>query len=388
MKQRMLIILSLLSTILFFLFINSCSKLEQSQLDAFSKKSSVMKPNVSDCGVGYHWDYTLRRCVPDCPDGYFYNALLGRCEMQCPVGYHNDPETGNCVADDITKYFHGIPVTLTNGMLKVSDTAALNTILAALENDYETWNTNYENQYPNLTADQLDSVDQITGFDEFKPLEDFENLFNQYGFTSKRTVLESQEDTWLDNNTDINDSNDPDSADYTFDDFVNTVANSCYKFEIGNSIYTFTNDGSVQNGLVINGVANNGVSPNGFISCKGFKNAKGYHAFGNRRIFCRLAIHGLWPWGGVVKAVTKSYKQKSNGKWKRARAHITAQVLGEGYDGSCIDLGQIGAIKIKNRRKRITAKYFDGGKILKTLSGELHSFHELNGNTATLTLSW
>lgn len=39
-------------------------------------------PNVIDCGIGYHWDFYLKKCV-----------------QTCSTGYHNDSITGACVVD-------------------------------------------------------------------------------------------------------------------------------------------------------------------------------------------------------------------------------------------------------------------------------------------------
>lgn len=40
---------------------------------------NVIKPYVLDCPPGYHWDFTLRQCVPNCPNGYVYCPALGYC---------------------------------------------------------------------------------------------------------------------------------------------------------------------------------------------------------------------------------------------------------------------------------------------------------------------
>ena len=45
-----------------------------------------VQPNVLPCDEGYHWDYTLHRCVPN----------------NCPTGYHWDPSSYSCVRDVVT----------------------------------------------------------------------------------------------------------------------------------------------------------------------------------------------------------------------------------------------------------------------------------------------
>lgn len=45
-----------------------------------------IQPNVLPCDEGYHWDYTLHKCVPN----------------NCPTGYHWDPSSYSCVRDVVT----------------------------------------------------------------------------------------------------------------------------------------------------------------------------------------------------------------------------------------------------------------------------------------------
>jgi hypothetical protein len=65
-------------------FINSCKK---NVADPNESSVSHIKPYVVDCGPGYHWDFTLRACVPDCQSGYTFCATLGYCipsSQSCP----------------------------------------------------------------------------------------------------------------------------------------------------------------------------------------------------------------------------------------------------------------------------------------------------------------
>ena len=154
----------------------------------------------------------------------------------------------------------------TGNILKFNSTADVNTVLDQLEADYETHNQNYENQYPTLTSEQLDAMDEQTGFDQFKPFKDFENLFS--GFTSQRASIEGIEAAWLANNFS---GSDPDDTDLTFDDALNTIFNQSYSFSVGNTLYQLTT-----NGMYIGGVLNQDVGtlavnaydlmPNSFIN--------------------------------------------------------------------------------------------------------------------------
>ncbi|HEU5365637.1 MAG TPA: hypothetical protein VFU62_08900 [Hanamia sp.] len=78
---------NLLSALLVFILgsvINiSCTKMDINNPASQNLNSTgKVSPNVLDCGIGYHWDYYLRKCVDD-----------------CPTGYHNDSITGACVVD-------------------------------------------------------------------------------------------------------------------------------------------------------------------------------------------------------------------------------------------------------------------------------------------------
>ncbi len=111
---------------------------------------------------------------------------------------------------EITSTYAGVTITyeIGNNILRFNSSDDVNTVLDQLDADYENYNDNYENQYPNLTEDQLDDMDAQTGFDEFQTFRNFENLFS--GFSSKRAEVENTETDWLNNNFE---STDPDDID-------------------------------------------------------------------------------------------------------------------------------------------------------------------------------
>jgi hypothetical protein len=65
-------------TIIISIFFVACKK-DMTQSDELSLKTSQIKPDVVDCGEGYHWDFTLHQCVPNCQSGYVYCPNLGYC---------------------------------------------------------------------------------------------------------------------------------------------------------------------------------------------------------------------------------------------------------------------------------------------------------------------
>jgi len=62
--------------VLSIVFIHSCKREKPTPVEQPDDK---IKPQVVDCGPGYHWDFTLRQCIPNCPSGYVYCPALGTC---------------------------------------------------------------------------------------------------------------------------------------------------------------------------------------------------------------------------------------------------------------------------------------------------------------------
>lgn len=62
--------------VLVIVFINSCKR-ETPALE--EQTQNIIKPKVVSCAPGYHWDFTLRQCVPNCQSGYEYCPAVGYC---------------------------------------------------------------------------------------------------------------------------------------------------------------------------------------------------------------------------------------------------------------------------------------------------------------------
>ena len=85
-------ILLALTIVLSIVFIHSCKREKPTATEQADDK---IKPQVLDCGPGYHWDFNLRQCIPDCPNGYVYCPALAIC---VPNG------TCTTVGNDIDKF--------------------------------------------------------------------------------------------------------------------------------------------------------------------------------------------------------------------------------------------------------------------------------------------
>lgn len=329
--------------------------------------------------------------------------------------------SAEAVVGTIVYTYAGVVITYeaANNILKFGSITSVYTVLDQLEADYETYNDNYESQHSSLTEEELDSMDVLTSFDEFKPLRDFETLFT--GYMSKRADIETIETAWLNSEFE---TADPDDTDLTFDDFENTIFNNDYSFKVGNVLYQLTSTGMyvggvqvAQKGIDIYDASNISViemyaydrqnmtkqsGPNIFFKdwmnsyqsnksglydmdmfteCKSNKRKKAeplYYANGTKRMDLKVAIHSIWV-RNSVKAKAVHFKHKSGGGWKRSRIKMTVGCSGKVYNGSCglID-GDITKWKptsgLKNRKQlkvAVRSELSESPIIWKTFSGEI-----------------
>jgi hypothetical protein len=199
---------------------------------------------------GYNQDVTVQGYIYDEGNGFNSNhpftltISVGNLSAETSATFYETDPTANAVAEissaTLVVSYAGVNITyeINNHILKFNSADDVNTVLNQMDADYETYNTNYVNQYPNLTEDQLDDMDDQTGFDEFTTFKNFEAQFS--GFISKRSQIEVTENTWLSNDLS---GTDPDDIDYTFDDAENTIFNDSYQLKIGDDAYEMRSDG-------------------------------------------------------------------------------------------------------------------------------------------------
>lgn len=277
---------------------------------------SQVKPNVPQCNPGQHWSLYLQKCVDD-----------------CPTGYHNDSITGACVLDGgnppIIISYAGVNISYytSNHILGFNDTNDVNTVLNQLDADYENYNTTYENQYPNFTALQLDSLDSVKNFDQLQAYKNFEAKFS--GYTSKRRIFENNETTWLNNNTI---GADPDSLDYTVDNSDNAICNSSYQLVIAGTTYQWTSTGLITVGGTQPAVINSPTAVSCFSNYRGGSPLNVYSSDNTRWCKLKVAVNSSLI-RGEAKAKVKSFRKKS-GKWKRSRVDMRVRILGPLYRGN------------------------------------------------------
>lgn len=120
-----------------------------------------------------------------------------------------------------------------NGKLVFSSYQHFYDCIECLEQELEQYNTNYENQYPNATPEQLDVMDSINNFNQFFPLVQFEA---SKSFNSLRGLVANQSNTWLNaqayQEPDFN--QDPDMLCPIPDQITRSLFNTSGKVQIGN----------------------------------------------------------------------------------------------------------------------------------------------------------
>lgn len=339
-----------------------------------------------------------------------------------PMFYQTDPTSGAavtvssvspCPNYDITATYAGVTITyeVLNHILKFNNASDFNTVVDQLETDYDTYNDNYDIQYPNLTPEQMDDMDAANNFDEFRPFKDFENLFS--GFSSKRAAIENTENAWLGSGFT---TTDPDDIDLTFDDALNTIFNADNSFKVGSDLYQLAANGLYINGnlhaivkpklgnelsfasnkelrgyeMYINTVFYNGNADLG-PTCKTNKKSKGFAIFGNDRYKLKVSITSLSIRSGVRSKVVH-YVSK-NGSWKRSRAKMSVSCAGNIYNPSC---NQLFSFSDRNpspngwkKRRQLKVNRHDWTVEWKTNPGEIVGGFETEvGNSGVLSLTW
>jgi len=351
---------------------------------------------IFDEGGGFNANHPFTLTVP-----------TGELTAETPLNFYETDPTASAAVDNIgiVYTYAGVSITYEFNacILKFNSLADANAVLNQLEADYDNYNDDYDSQYPNLTEEQLDDMDEQNGFDEFQNFKDFENIFG--GFCSKRANIEATEIAWLANNFT---GTDPDDIDLTFDDAENTIFNSSYSFKIGNDLYQLTSSGMYKNGVLqdeggnarifkkVTEIMDHGELSNswgkysgpmplinsiGFLNnkyqsesefplfmtdCKSNKRSKEKEEYdnGKQRIKIKVAINSIVVRNGVHGKVVH-YKSK-NGNWKRSRTDMAVLCGGTYYTNQCNDSQQFTDRTPVNgfkKRKQISTRRHSPGHI-------------------------
>jgi hypothetical protein len=283
-----------------------------------------------------------------------------------------------------------------NGRLVFASETDLQQAVNYLEYKYEQYTRAFLSQNPGKTDDELNTIEENTGFDDNRPYIDFENA---YGISSLRARVAYEEQQWLQNTS--ADENapypDPDETYYGFEE-ERTLLNYYGEVKVGSYVNVFNNDGSYyqyydgggcspcaltaakvrklkkgdplpEGVTLVKSEASSYIS-NAIISgpgnCERYIRSDGRHTNGSWRMKWKIKAHD-GPFGacGELKAVTKSFKKRVFGIWAMKGARISAYAWGQVWDGSCSSSTNIETVQGTNvewaRKKK--AKGFYCGKV-------------------------
>jgi hypothetical protein len=267
-------------------------------------------------------------------------------------------------------------------------------LLAALEQEVEDFDDAFINSHPNLSDDQLDAMEDSTGFNDQLPMEEFEIY---HDFYSLRKSSYDAENAWLALSNQPGWSWDDNPSD---NDVISGVEQTFWNPQneiiVCNIIYKYVEGGILHvpighpNASDILASGNEGVDIEEIMSnLGGTTDPKDYDAFkpfgevfppntanciynineterfthpqnSNRRVDGKHKLR-TGPVNKVYKSITKSYKRK-NGKWKKRRTNISAGFDGDFHDPS-IGCGtnvyrMVGRTAKKTKRREYSDRIF------------------------------
>lgn len=244
--------------------------------------------------------------------------------------------------------------------------------LECLELELEEHNQNFENQYAHLSDDEYNAFAENIGFNDFLPLEEFEQSLN---FSSRREFIEEKIQAWLDtDNLDL--ENDPDDLD-DFSVELRTLLSVKGEVVIGGKTINFLSE----------------IDDTKTDNCRLYKKDKNWTNFDNNRKKFKLKVVAVsLPMKIKQKAKVKVIKQRNGRGWKRYRTNLFVQVGGFVRDFDCNFPLATGAVKGVHRRAELKAKRvnWDPPTRAKYKSREIFGFCDLPdyGISNTIVLSW
>ncbi len=307
-----------------------------------------------------------------------------------------------------------------SSLLVFSDLATFTATVATLETNVEAHDDAFLALWPNKTADELHTKEQAIGFDTYKPLTDFETLYN---FTnSMRKDHKVAEDDWL-NKSNLIEANDPDKTFYELDKEEMTVLNNVGAVKIGNSIFKVFDGGVAEitdadlftlnrvayflcddfaretatNVVVYGGCTSTGGGNTGgghnppTSSCFSIERDETSWNTATRRKMKGIVKAVYSPiWGVKLKSRTKYYK-KAAGIWWLHRSDLTAALDGTvdyAGDSNCGDdfltLDETVHFNFESNKKRVKYKYGGGnyyaGQKYLVENNHLKGVHKQNAN--------
>jgi len=276
-------------------------------------------------------------------------------------GVHN--KLTSCSDNDLDS------IQIVDGMLKFNSVDHFRRVLECLEYEVEAHNDSFETAYSSYTDEQMDSIADLIGFNEWQPLVDFDT---RLGFYSRRKYIEDKIVQWLDTSSiNIPLQNNPDNLDGVSEE-LRTLLNVDGNVMIDNSTYNF---------IV------SMFNP----QCRRIHHNYATYVYdnGNKYYEIKVAVNSL----PIVKTMTGKVTNFAikKGKWKRSRARLFVQVSGYDRDADCNFPLPDGAFKGPKRRKSLTAKsrYWQPPTWIKFKKKEVQTLATINSTiSGTVLLNW
>ena len=271
-----------------------------------------------------------------------------------------------------------------------------------LEVQLEAHQEAFYSQYESLTDDEVDDMEDSTGFNPQQPLIDFEN---QYSFSnSLRVKYNELEEIWL-NNEELDPNTDPDN-DILFDEVEQVLWNEhqevmiegkVFAFEKLQATYEITGDfetslTKINNGEDVSNDPNIITTERSQGSCTTWKSRSDFiDNYANRRKIKRILSIRSVPWFTKTQAKNKSYK-KRGGRWKNRATHIGVSFqrnLKSTCSGNVVRSGYKSKSVKRRRQRTATARDWGFSHSLRAqkYSGIQGTFYR-GGSSSTKSLSW
>lgn len=310
-------------------------------------------------------------------------------QNQNEVNILNASESECATENELQYSFYGIPIAyeIDNNILRFSNWEDYDNAVKQLDKVYDHHHDERDAQFPiGTTEEEMDTMDDESGFDPFYTYKQLEQQFS--GFTSKRSIIEETENSWLSNGmTGL----DPDDIDFTFDDSENTLFNQNYEVKIGCSTYRMTENGLVDLANYEEGsdMETNNLNTyttddqNKCITNTRNKEMEFTNSAQTTRVKNKVAIYSFFV-RSSAKAKAIHYRKKNNGSWRRTRTNMSVSIFGQIYNKQCNSSENIGlrnpltGFKKRGEIRELYRWYepLSGGK--KTKKDRLASMFELS----------
>ena len=243
--------------------------------------------------------------------------------------------------------------------------------LIVLNDKLEEYDDEFLKQHKDLSYDGLFNLEELIGYNEFRPLEEYEEKLNFYSLRKKL-----QEDLILFEDGNNLSTKDP-FFDIIYDETLQTLLNDKREVIIDDTIYKLNIDGSyfiidtvdfdllssieysnnyhfetLNDHVVFKGgtnVNNGNNSSSSTTSCDcGRNHDNNTKTVGNYKMKWKMKLYN-YPWAGGFKMKVKGFKKKHK-KWKKIRSYCALHFEGDFCDDNCGVMQKDGTYDKNNKK--------------------------------------